>query len=217
MKLALPWFVALALLGVAAFFFSANRKLSNEAAALREGAAKLEPMRAELEAIKTSGSSAQADEITKLRKDNQDLLRLRNEVRQSRDEKKQLVQQTQAAQAEVQRAQAQVQEAQGQVRFLATNAPPQLTPEQVRFAARYGRDTQTVANGCINNLRQIDGAKQQWALENKKNVNDTPTEQEIVEFFKDVVMPKCPGGGVYKINSVQGSPTCSIAGHALPE
>ena len=29
-------------------------------------------------------------------------------------------------------------------------------------------------NACINNLRQIDGAKQQWALENGKQAADTP-------------------------------------------
>ena len=29
-------------------------------------------------------------------------------------------------------------------------------------------------NACINNLRQIDGAKEQWALENKKTSADTP-------------------------------------------
>ena len=28
--------------------------------------------------------------------------------------------------------------------------------------------TQSQKNACINNLRQIDGAVQQWALENKK-------------------------------------------------
>src|SRR5215831_18946939 len=29
-------------------------------------------------------------------------------------------------------------------------------------------------NACINNLRQIDGAKQQWALENGKQATDLP-------------------------------------------
>jgi prepilin-type N-terminal cleavage/methylation domain-containing protein len=30
-------------------------------------------------------------------------------------------------------------------------------------------------NACINNLRQIDGAKQQWALEQGKVTSDTPS------------------------------------------
>ena len=29
-------------------------------------------------------------------------------------------------------------------------------------------------NACLNNLRQIDGAKQQWALENGKHSADVP-------------------------------------------
>jgi hypothetical protein len=32
---------------------------------------------------------------------------------------------------------------------------------------------------CINNLRQIDGAKQQWALEKQKGTNDVPSATDI--------------------------------------
>src|SRR3954466_9617341 len=35
------------------------------------------------------------------------------------------------------------------------------------------------ANACINNLRQVDGAKQQWALENNKVGTDKPDETNI--------------------------------------
>src|SRR5208283_1364436 len=35
-------------------------------------------------------------------------------------------------------------------------------------------------NACINNLRQIDAAKQQWALENKKTTTDTPTREDLI-------------------------------------
>ena len=34
-------------------------------------------------------------------------------------------------------------------------------------------------NACINNLRQIDGAKQQWALENGKVTSDTPASTDL--------------------------------------
>ena len=30
-------------------------------------------------------------------------------------------------------------------------------------------------NACINNLRQLDAAKQQWALENNKSITDIPS------------------------------------------
>jgi len=32
---------------------------------------------------------------------------------------------------------------------------------------------------CFHNLRQIDGAEEQWALENHKTTNDTPTWTDL--------------------------------------
>lgn len=74
-----------------------------------------------------------------------------------------------------------------------------------------------IANDCIRNLRQIDGAKQQWSVEHKKRLEDVPTEAELSEYFSGGKFPKCPGGGSYTINSVKGSPECSKFGHKLPE
>src|SRR5262245_3036332 len=37
----------------------------------------------------------------------------------------------------------------------------------------------SAANACVNNLRQYDGAMQQWALEYKKATNDIPTWDDI--------------------------------------
>ena len=51
---------------------------------------------------------------------------------------------------------------------------------------------------CINHLRQIDGAKQQWILENKKTTNDTPSWQDIRPYLgrgPEGAIPKCPHGG----------------------
>jgi prepilin-type N-terminal cleavage/methylation domain-containing protein len=38
-------------------------------------------------------------------------------------------------------------------------------------------------NTCISNLRQIDGSKQRWALENGKGDGDTPTTSEIRSYM----------------------------------
>ena len=38
-------------------------------------------------------------------------------------------------------------------------------------------------NACINNLRQIDGAKQQWALEAGKGSGDTPTPAQLTPYL----------------------------------
>ena len=73
-------------------------------------------------------------------------------------------------------------------------------------------------NACINNLRQIDAAKQQWALEKGKKVGDPVTEADIKPYIKldaNGNLPKCPAGGKYTIGKVGETPTCSIPGHVL--
>ena len=40
-------------------------------------------------------------------------------------------------------------------------------------------------NTCINNLRQIDAAKQQWALENSKTDDAVPTALELLPYLRD--------------------------------
>src|SRR5258705_9011711 len=70
-------------------------------------------------------------------------------------------------------------------------------------------------NACINNLRQIDGAKQQWALENKKNESDAPSRSELMPFFGQGKFPACPAGGDYTLNPMSAHPECSKPGHSL--
>lgn len=67
-------------------------------------------------------------------------------------------------------------------------------------------------NACINNLRQIDGAKEQWALENKKNTGSTVGSTDIAPYIKGNAMPTEPAGGTYTINTVGTSPSCSNSG-----
>jgi prepilin-type N-terminal cleavage/methylation domain-containing protein len=38
-------------------------------------------------------------------------------------------------------------------------------------------------NTCINNLRQIDGAKQEWALEKGKQGSDTPSSTDVALYI----------------------------------
>ena len=81
--------------------------------------------------------------------------------------------------------------------------------------------TSSQANACINNLRQIDGAVQQWALENKQISSAVPTEANITPYMKSV--PTCPAGGPtfaasYAMTAVSNSPTCLFvpSTHILP-
>ena len=73
-------------------------------------------------------------------------------------------------------------------------------------------------NACINNLRLIDSAKQQWALENRKTSTDTPAWSDLKPYLgrgRTGVLPTCPQGGTYTIGKVQEAPKCSIAEHRL--
>src|SRR6266436_1750994 len=72
------------------------------------------------------------------------------------------------------------------------------------------------ANACINNLRQIDGAKQEWALENRKGSNDIPSSAEIAIYLVNNRLPVCPLGGTYIIGRVDEDPKCSISTSAWP-
>jgi prepilin-type N-terminal cleavage/methylation domain-containing protein len=51
-------------------------------------------------------------------------------------------------------------------------------------------------NACINNLRQIDGAIQQWALETKQGSTADVVFTEVMEYLKNEV--KCPSAGMNK-------------------
>lgn len=72
-------------------------------------------------------------------------------------------------------------------------------------------------NVCIENLRRIEGAKEMWALENKKTTTDIPTGHDLEKYMKvSFAGLKCPAGGVYSVKAVGDQPTCSIAHHELP-
>jgi hypothetical protein len=70
-------------------------------------------------------------------------------------------------------------------------------------------------NSCASNLRQIDGAKEQWAVE-KKISSGTPIDQqklqEINVYIRNQTTPLCPGGGTYLYNAIDQEPKCSIHG-----
>jgi hypothetical protein len=74
-------------------------------------------------------------------------------------------------------------------------------------------------NACINNLRQIDGAINEWSLEKGKANGTVVTEADIKPYIKldaSGNLPKCPAGGTYTLGKVGGHPTCTILGHVLP-
>jgi prepilin-type N-terminal cleavage/methylation domain-containing protein len=82
--------------------------------------------------------------------------------------------------------------------------------------------TTSQMNACINNLRQIDGAKQQWALETKQPASATPVESNVAAYLGRAASTAgvvCPSGGAtadfddsYVIGALTAAPTCRIVG-----
>jgi hypothetical protein len=200
------WFLGLCLILLLAgefFLFSANRQRDAALEQARAATLDAEKARADLEHLKAANVLAQNVEISRLRADNQDLPRLRNQVTK-------LLAANQELSRELNVTLTAAQQQQEQLQQLATEN------QQVRAAAQ-ATDAEVQRNACINNLRQIDAAKQLWALENDKTAADIPTEQDLLPYFKDGVFPACPSGGTYTIGAVGNAPACSIPGHVLPQ
>jgi hypothetical protein len=71
-------------------------------------------------------------------------------------------------------------------------------------------------NACINNLRMLDGAKRQWALEHRQPDDAVPVAGDLNPYLSNGVGAlKCPAGGNYSINAVEELPACSVPGHEL--
>jgi len=78
----------------------------------------------------------------------------------------------------------------------------------------------SAANGCINNLRQIDAAVQQFALENHLT-NGSPVHfpTDLTPYIKlngAGKIPPCPRGGIYHIDKVGEAPLCSLGWTVTP-
>ncbi|MGP8199377.1 MAG: type II secretion system protein [Limisphaerales bacterium] len=89
--------------------------------------------------------------------------------------------------------------------------------------------TTSQMDACINNLRLIDAAKQQWALEQNQSSTGTPTGSDLQPYLghgSSGELPWCPADGTatwaasYSANlgTVSVKPQCSIvsSSHILP-
>lgn len=68
---------------------------------------------------------------------------------------------------------------------------------------------------CVNNLRVIDAAKEQCAMEMNLKDGDEVNQLRLKKYLSGGKMPICPAGGKYTINPVEKNPECSIPGHSL--
>ena len=67
---------------------------------------------------------------------------------------------------------------------------------------------------CVINLRAIEGAKNNWALETRKSSSDVPGDGDLFgadKYIRD--KPTCPANGTYNIGQVDAKPLCSVSDH----
>jgi prepilin-type N-terminal cleavage/methylation domain-containing protein len=66
---------------------------------------------------------------------------------------------------------------------------------------------------CVSNMRQIDSAKQQWAMDNNQVGSATPAAADVLPYLNAAVMPTCPEGSTaYVLGSVDTKQVCPNVG-----
>ena len=84
--------------------------------------------------------------------------------------------------------------------------------------------TTSQKNACINNLRQIDSAKEQWAMATKATANAEvtaamqsaePTATNSINEYIKGGEPDCPAGGTLVYQNIGSNPTCTVTEHIL--
>jgi chromosome segregation ATPase len=199
------WFVTacLALTIVAEFFlYHATHARDAVQAELQNARVELQQAQDQMDALKNSNAGLQASELLRLRKLNEILTNRIVELQAGLAELKTEYEQTADHLVTARRA---------------------LKLQQAHLAELESEKKEVVIAGvsvlnqnrCIANLRQIDLAKQEWALDKNKSQDAIPIARELRAYFKGGVFPTCPAGGIYLINSVSEFPVCSIPGHDL--
>jgi len=184
--------------------FRAYREKDAMQVELRTAQVELHQTQNELDALHNSNAGLQAAEISRLRKQNQiitnQLASLQATLAQLDNESRSNALHLATARMALRLQQQHMEQLQDESQ--------QILDTSVAIIAR---------KTCINNLRLIDDAKQQWALENSKPEAAQPTTKDLLPYLKDNVFPVCPGGGTISLNAVNEVPTCSISGHTLPQ
>lgn len=71
---------------------------------------------------------------------------------------------------------------------------------------------------CIDNLKEIDYAKNRWALDHRKSAEVIPADVDLFgpNLYRQE-KPFCGLGGIYTIGPLSDLPKCNVAGHVLTE
>jgi membrane protein involved in colicin uptake len=205
MKITIVCAVAVAALVTDFMQFQTIKAFRQENEALKQQAAQVASLQEQLARATQEAAQAATSQEPQVR----DLARLRGEVSRLRAQTNELAKAQQEIQALKQREASEVEARRGE----AEARRSQAAASQAEIQQKQNVDS------CVNNLRLIDAAKQQWALENKKQATDTPGMDDLRPYIGRGVngeLPTCPDGGTYTIGAVGEKPTCSNAAHVLP-
>lgn len=66
---------------------------------------------------------------------------------------------------------------------------------------------------CVNNLRILDAAKEQAAMEwGWANAIAVPNTTNVLAYVKGNELPNCPANGTYGYSNIGVDPTCTLSG-----
>lgn len=72
------------------------------------------------------------------------------------------------------------------------------------------------ANVCIQNLRQMDHSKEQYAIENNAGEGSAVADADITPYIKGGAVPTCPAGGTYTLGNIGTDPACDYVDANYP-
>jgi hypothetical protein len=194
----LPWFLTIVFAATTFLFYAKTQETAAEMAKLR---AAVEQVQASHEDAGAYAGNVDQNELERLRKENEEVYRLRNEVTKLQKEKQTLTQQLQVA-----RANAAMADQTAQNDPVVQEEPPADPQTELQ---------RQQAEKCIHNLEAIEEAKTMWAVAHNKNAGENVTLTDITSALPNNTMPLCPAGGVYNLNQVGIPCSCSIPGHSL--
>jgi len=198
-----PWLCLVLMLVAEIFLVRSNSARDAALTDLREARTQLAQAQSDLADLKNTNPGAQTAEINRLRHQAEiltnKLAAMQTTIDRLQQESQQNSQHLTTARTALQLQQEHLQ---------------QLQQEQQQAAANAAAAANTAT--CIANLRALETAKEQWAIDKNKDVNSVPTAQDLLPYLKDNVFPTCPDGGTYTLNSMTDTPTCSQPGHVLP-
>ena len=179
----LPWLCVVMLLVGEAFLFNANRQKNAAQSTIHDAEQQAALLQGQLDQLKLNNATEQSSENERLRNENRALS-------QKLTAAKEAISQFNTMNAALVATNTQLSTELEATRELAQQLQ-QAQPDVQNDAMTTLSPAEADRNQCINNLRQIDAAKQQWALENSKPASAIPAVTDLCPIFR-MGFPRVP-------------------------